>query len=127
MELQLHYREFLETLFAYGLIQFRLPWLDDGSVIDDEGATPATATKHSSAVAASGLETAIRARQEKITRLNRLKQLEATLERLRAERDRNAANREDDDDDSATQREVRLVLLRLWSLRALNEFAMIDG
>uniref|UniRef100_A0A914LSN6 TAP42-like protein n=1 Tax=Meloidogyne incognita TaxID=6306 RepID=A0A914LSN6_MELIC len=100
------YREFLQNLLTYGLINFKLPWING-----DEDTTKIELKKES-------FEDLSAKRQQKISRLRQMEQLENTLEKLRIEERR--------DDDDAAKREVIFVLLRLWSIRAVKELDTID-
>ncbi|CAK5123151.1 unnamed protein product [Meloidogyne enterolobii] len=100
------YREFLQNLLTYGLINFKLPWING-----DENTSKIELKKES-------FEDLSAKRQQKISRLRQMEQLESTLEKLRIEERR--------DDDDAAKREVIFVLLRLWSIRAIKELDTID-
>nr|CAD2189881.1 unnamed protein product [Meloidogyne enterolobii] len=100
------YREFLQNLLTYGLINFKLPWING-----DENTSKIDLKKES-------FEDLSAKRQQKISRLRQMEQLENTLEKLRIEERR--------DDDEAAKREVIFVLLRLWSIRAVKELDTIN-
>ncbi|KAI3411870.1 hypothetical protein GPALN_001932 [Globodera pallida] len=107
-----HYREFLESLSLFGLINFRLPWLDEENRPRDQGEGDANTRLIGS------FEEAKARRQRTVSRLQQLEQLEKTLERLKNEKRRN--------DDEAAQREIIYTLLRLWSVRSVKELDMIE-
>jgi len=106
-----HYREYLESLFIFGVISFKLPWLEVESIEDEEEASTARLHQNS-------FDESVAKRQQKIIRSKQLEQLNRTLEQLRLEYTRS--------DDEFTQREINLILLRLWSIRAINELDMLE-
>uniref|UniRef100_A0A914IC26 TAP42-like protein n=1 Tax=Globodera rostochiensis TaxID=31243 RepID=A0A914IC26_GLORO len=106
-----HYREFLESLSLFGLINFRLPWLDEENRPRDQG-------EGGGRLIGDSFEEAKARRQRTVSRLQQLEQLEKTLERLKNEKRRN--------DDEAAQREIIYTLLRLWSVRSVKELDMIE-
>lgn len=101
------YREFLQNLVTYGLINFKIPWVDR-----DENNSKIDLKK-------DNFEDLSTKRQQKISRLRQMEELENALDKLRVEERR--------DDDEAAKREVVFVLLRLWSIRAVKELDTIDG
>jgi len=108
-EVRTLYRHYLESLLFFNLVGFDLPWLRSS---DDGGERPLVS------VGGEGLQGAMSKRERKIRRHNQLKTLEETRERLNIEQRR--------DNDESTKRELTLVLLRLWSIRAITELEKID-
>src|SRR5271168_3323760 len=79
------YREFLQNLSVFELINFKLPWLVDAENQFGEGNSAGIAASSVN----SGYEEAMAKRQRAISRNQQLEKLKQTLERLRIEQRRN--------------------------------------
>lgn len=111
------YREFLRVLSVYEVVSFKLPWVDaDNEEKGKEHCAQSTSLTGQSKV--QTLKEAISKRDDKITRIKRLSELEEALEKLRYHQKKNS--------DDATQRQIIFTLLRFWALRAVNELEIID-
>src|SRR3954466_8880254 len=84
--LQGNYREFLQNLLIYELINFKLPWID----AENQG----EGNSGLGTVRSSQFEDAVVRRQQKITRIQQMEQMEKALDKLRLEEKR-------DNDESA--------------------------
>uniref|UniRef100_A0A7E4VJG5 Immunoglobulin-binding protein 1 n=1 Tax=Panagrellus redivivus TaxID=6233 RepID=A0A7E4VJG5_PANRE len=100
------FRRFLERLLLFGVISFKLPFLDeDGEAIPDPEEAELPQRNHE-----------VR-RTERIRRAEARKNLEMALEKLQIERKRN--------NDESTMRELYIVQLRLWAIKAVSELDSI--
>lgn len=114
------------------MVSFKLPWVDaDNEEKGKEHCAQSTSLTGQSKV--QTLKEAISKRDDKITRIKRLSELEEALENLRYHQKKNS--------DDATQvkiypilhfifilkRQIIFTLLRFWALRAVNELEIIDG
>uniref|UniRef100_F1L113 Immunoglobulin-binding protein 1 n=1 Tax=Ascaris suum TaxID=6253 RepID=F1L113_ASCSU len=104
---RVYLRDFLERLLSYEVIGFSLPWLKEE---DDEGDVR---TIMKSKPDPSQI------RANKLRRHEQQKQMEDNLARLNLERSRNA-------DDDSVLRELLMMRLRLFALKAVNELEQID-
>ena len=105
-----NYREFLQNLLIYELINFKLPWIDSENSGECNSGIDAPRP--------TGYEQAVASRQQKVSRLRQIEQMENALAALRIQERR--------DNDEAAKRELLILLLRLWSIRAIKELDMIE-
>ncbi|KAL3086630.1 hypothetical protein niasHT_037756 [Heterodera trifolii] len=110
-----YYREFLQNMSIFGLVNFRLPWLNEDERNSDDQQKE-NGRNRSKLI--NSFDDAKARRQRTISRLQQLEQLEKTVEQLKNEKRRN--------DDEAAQRELIFALLRLWSIRSVKELEMIE-